>query len=136
MPTVDYTDFYGDKFTFDMLHSYEAKLDDDLFLLLVNSTEQTMNVNISGFPGTFTVDDLFAGTSMLVDATELSWQLDVLGASMLKFHDFVVPEPVIIEPEPTTTVRRGRRRIPEPSSLVLVGLALAGLACCNRWRSL
>jgi hypothetical protein len=141
--TVDYTDFYGDRFTFGTLHHYEATVGDDLYLLLVNSTEELMRVNISGLPGNSTVDDLFAGTSMLIDATSLSWQLDVLGVSMLRFHDFVIAEPVVAVPsvvvvEPVSTssplqVRRGRG-VPEPCSLVLLGIALASLRFGYRWR--
>jgi hypothetical protein len=112
--TFDYTDFYGQQFTYDSLHSYSASVGSDRYLFLVNSSEAEMGVRIDGLPTGFLLDDLFAGTTRQMHQSQLSWQLDVLGVAALRFRDLSAPQ------QPGANMFA----VPEPSAIVLADLVV------------
>lgn len=83
---IAYTDWYGSKFTYSGLHSFNAQVGTERYLILVNSTEQPMSVRVSGLPSSFLLDDLFAGTTKRMYQTSFTWRLDVLGVAALRFR--------------------------------------------------
>jgi hypothetical protein len=95
----DYTDRFGERFKFDTLHSLNTMVGADRYLFLVNSTEQPMDLSITGLPSSFLLDDLFAGTTTAITRPVLKHRLDVLGVSALRFRPYsativaMVPEP-------------------------------------------
>jgi hypothetical protein len=114
--SVKFKDFYGKKFTFDTLHYLNTAVGDDRYLFLVNSTEQPMDVSISGLPSSFLMDDLFAGTTTEVRQTSLTHRLDVLGVSAFRFRQLLAG----------TSQAAGSLRlqaVPEPSVSALIALA-------------
>lgn len=85
-PTFDYTDMYGGQHQYSKLHYGNYSIDGSRYVVLVNSTESPMNVSIDGLPYTYTVDDMFAGTSSSGTGTTYSTTLERLGVRVLRFR--------------------------------------------------
>ena len=116
---VKYTDSSGDSFTFPTLHYFNAAVGADRYLFLVNSTEQAMDVRITGLPSSYLLDDLFAGATKEVRTSTLNWRLDTLGVSALRFRQLVAASV---------------SAVPEPSAAILATLAFLSGAVMRRRR--
>jgi hypothetical protein len=116
---IKYIDGTGLKFKFDTLHYLNAAVGSDRYLFLVNSSEQPMDVKITGLPSTFLLDDLFAGTTTHINRSSLTRRLDVLGVTALRFRQDM---PIMGE----GVARLGLTIVPEPSAAMLAAFA-AGL---------
>jgi hypothetical protein len=122
-----YIDDSGHKFKYDTLHTFNAALGTDRYLFLVNSTEQPMNVSISGLPAAFLMDNLFAGTTTEVRQTSLPLQLDVLGVTALRFHALGTPS---IAPASGLVLSN----VPEPATSTLTLLVVCWAVAQRRRR--
>jgi uncharacterized protein (TIGR03382 family) len=79
-----------------------------------------MDVKISGLPSAYLLDDLFAGTTNEVRKSTLTWRLDTLGVSALRFRQLGA-----------ATVSA----VPEPSPAILATFAFLSGAVMRRRRS-
>lgn len=124
-----FTDVEGDKNKFDTLHTLNAAYGSDRYLFLVNSTEQTMGVNITGLPTDYAMDNLFAQTTAEMHQTKLALTLDVLGVTALRFRQ-VMPQ------MGGGNIGGGLsiKFVPEPPSSVLALLAVCSMAAFRRVR--
>ena len=120
-----YTDSSGTSFTFDTLHYFNAALGADRYLFLVNSTEQVMDVSISGLPPNYLLDDLFAGTTTEMYQSAVTRRLDVLGVAALRFRALGSSAPV-------GSGSNAPPSVPEPSATILAALAGSGLMFARR----
>ncbi|MCO6047631.1 hypothetical protein NG895_27315 [Aeoliella sp. ICT_H6.2] len=84
--TYMYTDMFGGVHEYPTLQYGNYSLDGDRYVVLVNSTESPMTVSIDGLPQTYTVDNLFAGTSAASTGTHYTTTLDRLGVQVLRFR--------------------------------------------------
>lgn len=109
--SYNYTDMYGAAFTFDTLRTYSATVGRDQYLILVNTTEEKMGIDIGGLPSSYLLDDLFAHTTKALQQNSLPWLLEPLGVAALRFRPPVSATSasgqganVITVPEPPTVV--------------------------------
>jgi hypothetical protein len=124
---IKYVDQYGLPFQFSTLHSFNAAVGEDRYLFLVNSTEQPMEVKVSGLPKKYMLEDLFAGTATQMKKSSFKQQLDVLGVAALRFS-----------PLWSWSAGSGStalRVVPEPSTALLAALAAARLILHRRRRT-
>jgi hypothetical protein len=127
--SIPYTDPYGKKFNFDALHSLNAAVGLDRYLFLVNSSEQPMDVSISGLPSTYFMENLFTGTTTQMWTPTFRQRLDVLGVAALRLSQLpklrlmtamtMVPEPtfaamLLICSYTCLAIRRRCRVTPSP----------------------
>jgi hypothetical protein len=109
----------GNKSKVDSLHYLNTAFGSDRYLFLVNSLETPMDVNISGLPSSFLMDDIFAGTTTAMTQTSFNHRLDVLGVAAFRFHQFVEP-PVLRLAGAGAMSMSMTSAVPEPSSVILV----------------
>lgn len=84
--TFTYTDLFDQEHEYSTLHFGNYSLDGDRYVVLVNSTEATMNVSIDGLPADYMVDDLFASNSSAGTGATYNTSLDRLGVKVLRFR--------------------------------------------------
>ncbi len=84
--TFTYVHDDGSTFEFPTLNYLNTAVGDERYLILVNSTESTMEVSIAGLPGEYVVENLFTGTTTTETAQTMSVTLDKLGVVALKLR--------------------------------------------------
>lgn len=83
--TFAYTDIYNGSHLYPTLHAANLAEGDARYVVLVNSTESPMTVEIEGLPSNFEVADLFAGSTQSGTGSTYTVSLDVLGVKALRF---------------------------------------------------
>lgn len=83
--TFAYTDIYDGSHVYPTLHWLSVAEGDARYVVLVNSTESPMTVEIDGLPSQYVVADLFEGSSQNATSAMHAVSLDVLGVKALRF---------------------------------------------------
>ncbi len=83
--TFTYTHTDGSTFEYNTLQAANIALGTNRYVVLVNTTESTMNVAIEGLPADYEVVDLFANLSGTSTGATYSTSLPALGVKVLKF---------------------------------------------------
>jgi hypothetical protein len=107
----------GNKSKVDSLHYLNTAFGSDRYLFLVNSLETPMDVNISGLPSSFLMDDILAGTTTAMSQTSFNYRLDVLGVAAFRFRQFIAPPVLRLAGAGAIAMTAA---VPEPSSFILV----------------